>query len=398
MERDPNKYTHFTPPCTCDHNSLMERDPNKYTYFTPHVIVIIAASNAKGPKEGTYSTAPSPSLSTSLWDPLLFTPVTVLILVEFLLFWNLELLFCDFIAMCCSGEQKQQQQKTTIMVNRSTDCIPCKFMDLESCCADGREDQTVVSEFFGSLLRDRSMLPYFMLVAFEACGILRYSLLLFFSPVYYFLNYCVSESSAIRLLIWSFSLSRDLKSERLNRGTRYSAQVLLWRCPPGCMASVFLVRYTVHAHRGNTHHGGMLCKRVPGSLCSDRDRDSSHQERASYWLRQSSWTSAAHRETWCTQRRMEGQECTGCRPWSLQRRLCLPSSLQGSQPSYIFCTILSQNAAIIVHANDGLAASQGQGMGTDEWVLVVWSRKATSPLQTRQRWSRHWEKRSSPKQ
>ncbi len=144
----------------------------------------------------------------------------MLILVEFLLFWNLELLFLEFIAMCCSGEQKQQQQKTTIMVNRSTDCIPCKFMDLESCCADGREDQTVVSEFFGSLLRGRSMLPYFMLVAFEACGILRYSLLLLFSPVYYFLNYCVSESSAIRLLIFlTFAGLKVRKIESVARAT-----------------------------------------------------------------------------------------------------------------------------------------------------------------------------------
>lgn len=126
------------------------------------------------------------------------------------------------MAMCCSGEQKQQQQQqqTTIMVNRSTDCIPCKFMDLESCCADGREDQTVVSEFFGSLLRGRSMLPYFMLVAFEACGILRYSLLLLFSPVYYFLNYCVSESSAIRLLIFlTFAGLKVRKIESVARAT-----------------------------------------------------------------------------------------------------------------------------------------------------------------------------------
>lgn len=77
-----------------------------------------------------------------------------------------------------------------------------KFTDVEGCCLDAREEQTVVSEIFGSLLRGRSTLPYFMLVAFEACGICRFALLLLFSPVYYFLNSCVSESSATRMLIF----------------------------------------------------------------------------------------------------------------------------------------------------------------------------------------------------
>ncbi len=120
--------------------------------------------------------------------------------------------------MRCSGEQKpaqqqQQQQRHSLFMARSLSRRRCsstaagdvparKFTDVEGCCLDAREEQTVVSEIFGSLLRGRSTLPYFMLVAFEACGICRFALLLLFSPVYYFLNSCVSESSATRMLIF----------------------------------------------------------------------------------------------------------------------------------------------------------------------------------------------------
>ncbi|KAH7439997.1 hypothetical protein KP509_04G086800 [Ceratopteris richardii] len=76
------------------------------------------------------------------------------------------------------------------------------FQPVEYCNRKGRQEQTVVSDLDGTLLRSSNAFSYYMLVAFEASGILRFTLLLLCSPIAWFLYCFVSESAAIKLLIF----------------------------------------------------------------------------------------------------------------------------------------------------------------------------------------------------
>ncbi|XP_078153454.1 glycerol-3-phosphate acyltransferase RAM2-like [Carex rostrata] len=78
-----------------------------------------------------------------------------------------------------------------------------RFPTIEKCSSNGRENQTVVVNMDGTLLRDRSLFPYFALVAFEAGGVLRLLFLLLLSPIAGLLYCFVSEASGIRVLIFA---------------------------------------------------------------------------------------------------------------------------------------------------------------------------------------------------
>ena len=78
-----------------------------------------------------------------------------------------------------------------------------QFPAVEKCKTYGRENQTVVTDLDGTLLRGRSSFPYFALVAFEVGGILRLLFLLLASPIAGILYYFISESAGIRVLIFA---------------------------------------------------------------------------------------------------------------------------------------------------------------------------------------------------
>lgn len=73
------------------------------------------------------------------------------------------------------------------------------FPTIEKCLSNGRENQTVIADMNGTLLRDRSLFPYFALVAFEAGGVLRLLFLLLLSPIAGLLYCFVSEAAGIRV-------------------------------------------------------------------------------------------------------------------------------------------------------------------------------------------------------
>lgn len=62
--------------------------------------------------------------------------------------------------------------------------------------------ETIVSDLDGTILRSKSSFPFYMLLAFEACGFLRFAILLLLSPVAWVFHYFVSEAAAIKLLIF----------------------------------------------------------------------------------------------------------------------------------------------------------------------------------------------------
>ncbi|XP_073135295.1 glycerol-3-phosphate acyltransferase RAM2-like [Henckelia pumila] len=77
------------------------------------------------------------------------------------------------------------------------------FPSVEVCGSIGRENDTIVADMDGTLLRGRSSFPYFALVAFEVGGIFRLLFLLLLAPIAGFLYYLVSESAGIRVLIFA---------------------------------------------------------------------------------------------------------------------------------------------------------------------------------------------------
>ncbi|KAI5062956.1 hypothetical protein GOP47_0021503 [Adiantum capillus-veneris] len=77
-----------------------------------------------------------------------------------------------------------------------------RFKTIKECSCEGREKQTVVSDLDGTLLRSNSAFPYYMLVAFEASGVLRFALILLCSPLAWLLYHFISEAAAIKLLIF----------------------------------------------------------------------------------------------------------------------------------------------------------------------------------------------------
>lgn len=77
------------------------------------------------------------------------------------------------------------------------------FETVENCPSISRENDTVVADLDGTLLRGRSSFPYFALVAFEVGGIFRLLFLLLCSPLAGILYYFGSESAGIQVLIFA---------------------------------------------------------------------------------------------------------------------------------------------------------------------------------------------------
>ncbi|KAL5725347.1 amino-acid N-acetyltransferase [Ranunculus cassubicifolius] len=77
------------------------------------------------------------------------------------------------------------------------------FPTIGRCASTGREKHTVVADLDGNLLRRRSSFPYFALVAYEVGGIIRLLLLLLAFPLAGFLDYIVSESAGIQVLVFA---------------------------------------------------------------------------------------------------------------------------------------------------------------------------------------------------
>ncbi|RRT33591.1 hypothetical protein B296_00057371 [Ensete ventricosum] len=78
------------------------------------------------------------------------------------------------------------------------------YPGVAKCSLEGREGQTLVCEFQGTLLRtpsSSSLFPYFMLVAFEGGSLLRAFLLLLLSPLLWVLGK-QSEAAAMRVMVF----------------------------------------------------------------------------------------------------------------------------------------------------------------------------------------------------
>ncbi|KAL2230070.1 glycerol-3-phosphate 2-O-acyltransferase 6-like [Sesamum indicum] len=88
------------------------------------------------------------------------------------------------------------------MAVRSTHS-PSKIPTIYQCDSKGRENQTIAADMHGTLLIDRSLFPYFALIAFDVGGILRLLLLLLTAPLAWFLHHFVSESAGIRVLVFA---------------------------------------------------------------------------------------------------------------------------------------------------------------------------------------------------
>ncbi|CDY56848.1 BnaCnng31250D [Brassica napus] len=61
---------------------------------------------------------------------------------------------------------------------------------------------SVVSEFEGTILKNQDPFSYFMLVAFEASGLIRFAVLLFLWPVITLLNVFTYKNAALKLMIF----------------------------------------------------------------------------------------------------------------------------------------------------------------------------------------------------
>ncbi|CAM6105618.1 unnamed protein product [Calypogeia fissa] len=87
------------------------------------------------------------------------------------------------------------------------------FPEISECSLERREDQTVISDLDGTLVRARNSFPYFMLIAFEAGSWLRSVIFLLLSPIAWVLYHFISESAGIKFII--FLTFAGLKMKRI---------------------------------------------------------------------------------------------------------------------------------------------------------------------------------------
>ncbi|KAK4724986.1 hypothetical protein R3W88_027765 [Solanum pinnatisectum] len=78
-----------------------------------------------------------------------------------------------------------------------------RFPMVEKCTSIDRENDTVVTDLDGTLLRSRSSFAYFALVSFDVGGVLRLLFLLLASPIAGILYYFISESAGIQVIVFA---------------------------------------------------------------------------------------------------------------------------------------------------------------------------------------------------
>ncbi|KAG5582848.1 hypothetical protein H5410_053475 [Solanum commersonii] len=77
-----------------------------------------------------------------------------------------------------------------------------RFPMVEKCTSIDRENDTVVTDLDGTLLRSRNSFAYFALVAFDVGGVLRLLFLLLASPIVGILYYFILESAGIQVIVF----------------------------------------------------------------------------------------------------------------------------------------------------------------------------------------------------
>ncbi|XP_010924314.2 glycerol-3-phosphate acyltransferase 1 [Elaeis guineensis] len=86
------------------------------------------------------------------------------------------------------------------------------YSSVTKCCLDGREAQSIICDFEGTLLRSSSLFPYFMLVAFEGGSILRAFLLLLSFPFLWALGH----HGGLSMRVMVFITFCGLKTKNMN--------------------------------------------------------------------------------------------------------------------------------------------------------------------------------------